>query len=170
MYQCATISELHLPKTCFASGTERSLLCADFPYHWFSQGQSGSRVLLHKGLAKTFIRQTKHLVCLHCISALPKLYRRTCKSNITNVWHLTSVFLFSKDEQKKSWNALSPVGEHLCCNMHGLKIWWMYFLLKCLSNEQHIFLWKCFRWNHFMLLVRHLPKQEAGGLSSCVWM
>lgn len=86
MYQCATISELHLPKTCFASGTERSLLCVEFLYHWFSQGQSGSRVLLHKGtLAKTFIRPTKHLVCLHCISALPKLYRRTCKSNITNV-------------------------------------------------------------------------------------
>lgn len=25
-------------------------------------------------------------------------------------------------------------------------------------------LWKCFRWNHFMLLVRHLPKQEEGGV------
>lgn len=89
MYKCKTISELHLPKTSCAAASqsrlsERNTQGVYFIQSFFNIGSlKVISIFLMRRCTKQrtgmFIRLIKHLVCLHCISALLLLCRQTRK-------------------------------------------------------------------------------------------
>lgn len=129
------------PKTCFAFGTDRSLLCIVFLRCWLPQGQSSSLVLQHKGT------ECRHLSFQQSTSSAFIVFQL---SQQMFLWHPT-LLPFSNNEQKEK-NYKCQMWKNLHCNVHGLKIWWMYFF-KCLSKKSLSFLFKGFSTKPFCLFA-----------------